>query len=210
MILRYFLNAPVNSPTESRAPVGAGNAPVDPPVKAGSVPAEPRYTVTKSALNGTIQESYTYRASATPRFNHGQPGLHRESIKMFNTSGMNRESPVRTGNDRLGTGTTGTAPGTTGTAPYTGTVSAFTMLAVALPGSVWAPVELRCLPVVSNATPVVPGDSRFIPEFIPVEHRYPGRYLITHRGSAGIIVRLGFNRFVTRGKFTGRRVRSKQ
>ncbi|KAH3812449.1 hypothetical protein DPMN_140881 [Dreissena polymorpha] len=32
------------------------------------------------------------------------PGLHRESIKMFNTSGMNRESPGRTGNDRLGTG----------------------------------------------------------------------------------------------------------
>ncbi|KAH3719654.1 hypothetical protein DPMN_062504 [Dreissena polymorpha] len=34
----------------------------------------------------------------------GQPGLHRESIKTFNTSGMNRESTGRTGNDRRGTG----------------------------------------------------------------------------------------------------------
>ncbi|KAH3866620.1 hypothetical protein DPMN_029717 [Dreissena polymorpha] len=33
-----------------------------------------------------------------------KPGLHWESIKMFNTSGMNRESPGRTGNDRRGTG----------------------------------------------------------------------------------------------------------
>ncbi|KAH3890084.1 hypothetical protein DPMN_014155 [Dreissena polymorpha] len=33
-----------------------------------------------------------------------EPGLHRESIKMFNTSGINRESPRRTGNDRRGTG----------------------------------------------------------------------------------------------------------
>ncbi|KAH3858726.1 hypothetical protein DPMN_101353 [Dreissena polymorpha] len=33
-----------------------------------------------------------------------KPGLHRESIKMFNTSGMNRESPGRAGNDRRGTG----------------------------------------------------------------------------------------------------------
>ncbi|KAH3705048.1 hypothetical protein DPMN_080111 [Dreissena polymorpha] len=36
--------------------------------------------------------------------NRGKPGLHRESIKVFNTSGMNRESPERTGNDRRGTG----------------------------------------------------------------------------------------------------------
>ncbi|KAH3769347.1 hypothetical protein DPMN_170598 [Dreissena polymorpha] len=35
--------------------------------------------------------------------NWGLPGLHRESIKMFNTSGMNRESPGRTGNDQRGT-----------------------------------------------------------------------------------------------------------
>ncbi|KAH3835550.1 hypothetical protein DPMN_108903 [Dreissena polymorpha] len=33
-----------------------------------------------------------------------KPGLHRESIKMCNTSGMNRESPGRTSNDRRGTG----------------------------------------------------------------------------------------------------------
>ncbi|KAH3852389.1 hypothetical protein DPMN_094896 [Dreissena polymorpha] len=36
--------------------------------------------------------------------NRGKPGLHRESIKMFNTSGMNRESSGKTGNDRRGTG----------------------------------------------------------------------------------------------------------
>ncbi|KAH3851429.1 hypothetical protein DPMN_093911 [Dreissena polymorpha] len=34
----------------------------------------------------------------------GKAGLHRESIKMFNTYGMNRESKGRTGNDRRGTG----------------------------------------------------------------------------------------------------------
>ncbi|KAH3791174.1 hypothetical protein DPMN_144654 [Dreissena polymorpha] len=43
--------------------------------------------------------------------NRGRPGttgappeLHRESIKMFNTSGINLESPGRTGNDRRGIG----------------------------------------------------------------------------------------------------------
>ncbi|KAH3864647.1 hypothetical protein DPMN_027670 [Dreissena polymorpha] len=35
--------------------------------------------------------------------NREQPRLHRKSIRMFNTSGMNRESPGRTGNDRRGT-----------------------------------------------------------------------------------------------------------
>ncbi|KAH3739547.1 hypothetical protein DPMN_046201 [Dreissena polymorpha] len=33
-----------------------------------------------------------------------EPGLHRESIKVLNTSGRNRESPGRTVNDRRGTG----------------------------------------------------------------------------------------------------------
>ncbi|KAH3825180.1 hypothetical protein DPMN_127053 [Dreissena polymorpha] len=33
-----------------------------------------------------------------------EPGLQRESIKMLNTSGMNRESPARTGKDRRGNG----------------------------------------------------------------------------------------------------------
>ncbi|KAH3703795.1 hypothetical protein DPMN_078841 [Dreissena polymorpha] len=47
--------------------------------------------------------------------NRGQPGLQREIIKLFNTSGMNRESPGRTGE---APGTTGTVSGTTGTAPY--------------------------------------------------------------------------------------------
>ncbi|KAH3728472.1 hypothetical protein DPMN_054429 [Dreissena polymorpha] len=36
--------------------------------------------------------------------NRGKPWLHRESIKIFNTSVLNRESPGRTGNDRRGTG----------------------------------------------------------------------------------------------------------
>ncbi|KAH3803333.1 hypothetical protein DPMN_131591 [Dreissena polymorpha] len=36
--------------------------------------------------------------------NRGRPGLHRESIEMFNTYGMNKESPSRTGNERRGTG----------------------------------------------------------------------------------------------------------
>ncbi|KAH3860920.1 hypothetical protein DPMN_023844 [Dreissena polymorpha] len=47
---------------------------------------------------------------------------------------------------------------------YTGTLSAFTGLhrgvAVALPGSEWAPVELRCRPGASRAAPVVAGPSR--------------------------------------------------
>jgi len=84
------------------------------PVKACRVPAEPRYTVTTPALTGVIPASDPGRAAATPRFNRGQPGLRRESIQMFNTSGMNQELPGRTG---LALETTGTALGTTGTAP---------------------------------------------------------------------------------------------
>ncbi|KAH3751986.1 hypothetical protein DPMN_186594 [Dreissena polymorpha] len=53
-----------------------------------------------------------------PGLNRGQPGLHRESIQMFNTSG---DEPGVTGKDQAITGlaqeTTGTAPGTTGTVP---------------------------------------------------------------------------------------------
>ncbi|KAH3782866.1 hypothetical protein DPMN_160787 [Dreissena polymorpha] len=98
-------------------------------------------------------------------------------------------------------------------------------VAVALSGSVLAPVELRCrpgcsrlFPVPRRSLPVLPGDSRSIPEvlhmlilslrspgfprFIPVVPDgapvhpsrapvHPGRSLITQRGSAGIIVRLG-------------------
>ncbi|KAH3748078.1 hypothetical protein DPMN_182515 [Dreissena polymorpha] len=72
--------------------------------------------INKYAQN-IIPASDPGRASATPRFSRGQPGLHRESIKMFNTSGMNLESHLRTGNDRLGMVKIGTAPGTTRTAP---------------------------------------------------------------------------------------------
>ncbi|KAH3796638.1 hypothetical protein DPMN_150207 [Dreissena polymorpha] len=57
----------------------------------------------------------------------GKPGLHRESIKMFNTAGMNRESPGRTGNDRRRTGNN-----------QDGTV--------APPGPIQTPAELRQRP----------------------------------------------------------------
>ncbi|KAH3860890.1 hypothetical protein DPMN_023813 [Dreissena polymorpha] len=50
------------------SPVCPGGA----PVKAGSVPAEPRYTVTPPALTGAIPASDPGRATATPLFNHGR------------------------------------------------------------------------------------------------------------------------------------------
>ncbi|KAH3867262.1 hypothetical protein DPMN_030388 [Dreissena polymorpha] len=95
---------------------------------------------------------------------------------------------------------------------YTGTLSAFTRLPVALPGSVWAPVELWCrtgaVPVVHSATPVVcspgcprsstvhPGRAPVHPGMAPV---HPGRCLITRRGSAGIRLRPDLKRIVTQG-----------
>ena len=117
------------------------------PVKAGRVPAEPRYTVTTPALTGAIRASDPDRAAATPRFNRGQP-VHPGDIKHFNTF----------------------------------------------------PVEPRSSTVHPGGAPVHPGRAP----------AHPGRCLITHWGSAGIILRLGLNRIVTRGKFTGRHVRSKQ
>ncbi|KAH3815501.1 hypothetical protein DPMN_144025 [Dreissena polymorpha] len=68
--------------------------------------------------------------SGTTGMNRGKPGLHRVSIKMFNTSGMNRESPRRTGNDRRGTGNNrdGTGNNRDGT--------------VAPPGPIQTPAEL--------------------------------------------------------------------
>ncbi|KAH3749188.1 hypothetical protein DPMN_183679 [Dreissena polymorpha] len=80
------------------------------------------------------------------------------------------------------------------------------------------PLPSRLFPVPRRSLPVLPGDSLFIPEvlnililsrwspgflrFIPVvlvgapvhpgrTPVHPGRFRITHRGSAGIIVRLG-------------------
>jgi hypothetical protein len=61
----------------------------------------------------------------------GQPVLHRESIKMFNTSGMNRASPGRTGNDLRGTWNNRDCTGNN----RDGTV--------ALPGPIQTPVEVR-------------------------------------------------------------------
>ncbi|KAH3860928.1 hypothetical protein DPMN_023852 [Dreissena polymorpha] len=75
---------PVNSPAESRStpdwlrctPVKSQQSPGcrrycpgRAPVKAGSVPAEPRYTVTPPALIGAIPASDPGRATATPRLN---------------------------------------------------------------------------------------------------------------------------------------------
>jgi len=159
------------------------------PVKACRVPAEPRYTVTTPALTGVIPASDPGRAAATPRFNRGQPGLHRESIQMFNTSGMNQELPGRTGNNRLGTGnnrdcTGNNRDGTVRAPVYLCNVAIKGLcrhspglhrgVAVALPGCVWAPVELRCRPGCSRYSPgcsrchagrcrsypVTPGSSR--------------------------------------------------
>ncbi|KAH3703256.1 hypothetical protein DPMN_078287 [Dreissena polymorpha] len=66
--------------------------------------------------------------------NRGKPGLHRESIKMFNTFGMNRESPGRTGNDQRGTGNNRDGTGNT----RDGTV--------APPGTIQTTAELRQRP----------------------------------------------------------------
>ncbi|KAH3734259.1 hypothetical protein DPMN_040698 [Dreissena polymorpha] len=64
----------------------------------------------------------------------GKPGLNRESIKMFNTCGMNRESSGRIGNDRRGTGNNryGTGNNRDGT--------------VAPPGPIQTTAELRQRP----------------------------------------------------------------
>ncbi|KAH3789831.1 hypothetical protein DPMN_168020 [Dreissena polymorpha] len=94
---------------------------------------------------------------------------------------MNRKSPERTGNDRLGTGTTGTAPGTTGTAPserrftyvpklYRDSVGIHqarrSSSGVCL-GPVGAtvpsrffPMQSRLFPVPRRSFPVTPGSSR--------------------------------------------------
>ncbi|KAH3800022.1 hypothetical protein DPMN_153647 [Dreissena polymorpha] len=94
---------------------------------------------------------------------------------------MNRKSPERTGNDRLGTGTTGTAPGTTGTAPSerrftyvpklyrdsVGIHQARRSSAGVCLGPVGAtvpsrlfPMQSRLFPVPSRSFPVTPGSSR--------------------------------------------------
>ncbi|KAH3893660.1 hypothetical protein DPMN_017810 [Dreissena polymorpha] len=66
--------------------------------------------------------------------NRGQPALHRQTIKMFNTSKMNRKSPGRTGNDGRGTGNNqdGTGNNPDGT--------------IAPPGPIQTPAELRQCP----------------------------------------------------------------
>ncbi|KAH3892629.1 hypothetical protein DPMN_016751 [Dreissena polymorpha] len=84
-------------------------------------------------------------------------------------------------------------------------------VAVALPGSVWAPLELRCRPGCSRCgpgcsrssrrystfeyfpvgAPVFPSSSRSSPVHPGRAPVHTGRSLITHWGSDGIIVRLG-------------------
>ncbi|KAH3769015.1 hypothetical protein DPMN_170262 [Dreissena polymorpha] len=51
-----------------------------------------------------MNRGFTGAPSGTSKMNWGQPGLYRQTIKMFNTSGLNRESPGRTGNNRRGIG----------------------------------------------------------------------------------------------------------
>ncbi|KAH3779810.1 hypothetical protein DPMN_157616 [Dreissena polymorpha] len=154
MICRFFLTRSHYFPQPGRVPVNPGLATVYPVVVAGSVHAEPRYTVTPPTLTGAIPASYPGRATATPRFNHGGAPVNAA------ISGLSRHSPG------LHRGKTGDNRG----------------VAVALRGSVRAPVELRCRPGCSRC--LVPGEA-------PV---HPGRARITHRGSAGIIVRLGLKK----------------
>ncbi|KAH3739648.1 hypothetical protein DPMN_046302 [Dreissena polymorpha] len=99
----------------------------------------------------------------------GQPGLHRESIQMFNTSGMNQELPGRTGNNRLGTGNNRDCTGNN----RDGTVRAPVYLCnVTIKGLCrhspglhrGVAVPSRLFPVPRRSLPVLPGDSRFIPE----------------------------------------------
>ncbi|KAH3690202.1 hypothetical protein DPMN_194002 [Dreissena polymorpha] len=67
--------------------------------------------------------------------------------------------------------------------------------------------DFNTFPVEPRSSTGNPGGAPVHPGRVPV---HPGRCLITHWGSAGIILRLGLNRIVTRGKFTVRHVRSKQ
>ncbi|KAH3874787.1 hypothetical protein DPMN_038040 [Dreissena polymorpha] len=163
------------------------------PVKAGRVPAEPRYTVTTPALTGAIPASDPGRAAATPRFNRGQPGLHRESIQMFNTSGMIQELPGRTGNGRLGTGnkrdcTGNNRDGTVRAPVYLCNVAikglcrhspglhrgvAGALRGVFGPGGAKVPFRLfpvpsRLFPVLRRSLLVLPGDCRFILEVLNI------------------------------------------
>ncbi|KAH3691811.1 hypothetical protein DPMN_192342 [Dreissena polymorpha] len=118
-----------------------------------------------------------------------------------------------TGNDRLGTGnnrdfTGNNRDGTVRDPVYLCNVAIkglcrhsaglYRGVAVALSDCVWAPVELRCRPGCSRYSP---GCSRYHTgrsRSYPVTPASSRRCLITHWGSAGIILRLGLNRFVTR------------
>ncbi|KAH3853090.1 hypothetical protein DPMN_095613 [Dreissena polymorpha] len=114
------------------------------------------------------------------------PGLHRESIKMFNTSGMNRESPGRPG---AATGTTGTAPPrqSYGNDPVNAVRNAtviYRSSAGALPATTGVKPE-RCLPAVLRYTVALPAFTGAQPGHY---RRQPGLCLdaaVRHRGTTG-------------------------
>ncbi|KAH3882846.1 hypothetical protein DPMN_006791 [Dreissena polymorpha] len=85
--------------------------------------------------------------------NRGKPGLHREIIKMCNTSGSHREGPKTTGTAR----TTGTAPGTTGTAPPRQSYGNAPLIAVRVPKTGALPQRHRHSPGLRRG---ITGDDR--------------------------------------------------
>ncbi|KAH3795211.1 hypothetical protein DPMN_148759 [Dreissena polymorpha] len=127
------------------------------------------------------------QSTGIPSLRRGHPGLHLESIQMFNTSGMNQELPGRTGNDRLGTGNNRDCTGNNRDGTFRAPVYFCNVaikglcrhspglhrgVAVALPGVCLGPggatVQSRLFPVPRRSLPVLPGDSRFIQEVLTI------------------------------------------
>ncbi|KAH3784658.1 hypothetical protein DPMN_162621 [Dreissena polymorpha] len=98
------------------------------------VKAQSHYDAGGAPLRDTGSTGMNRGSIGDDRDEPGKTGAHRKSIKMFNTSGMNRESPRRTGNDRRGTGNNrdGTGNNRDGT--------------VAPPKPIQTPAELRQRP----------------------------------------------------------------
>ncbi|KAH3698028.1 hypothetical protein DPMN_085543 [Dreissena polymorpha] len=164
IICRFFLTRSHYFPQPGRVPVNPGLATVYP----GEAPAEPQLS---SVMPGGSPGESRQRSCRAPVYRNSTD-THRGYTGIIPwqsyggapvnaaLSGLCRHSPG------LHRGKTGDNRG----------------VAVALRGSVWAPVELRCRPGCSRC--LVPGEA-------PV---HPGRARITHRGSAGIIVRLGLKK----------------
>ncbi|KAH3888682.1 hypothetical protein DPMN_012722 [Dreissena polymorpha] len=106
-------------------------------------------------------------------------GLHRESIKMFNISGMNRESPGKTG-AAPAPGTIGTAPGTTGAAPKPALCRNATGIHWGSDGALPATTEVK---VSTGGVTVYRGSAGTLPAFTGAQ---PGHYR-RHRGYAATL-----------------------